>query len=252
MLLPGESEKEWEQLQSQMMSDYCPSGDREIRRVGKIAWSEWRLRRGRRGEAGELAKLLADHDTRAEMVASTHVPQYNQAVADLAHLKLIEEQINSEGRVSPENLDWLRKLPYQEAVKYFLDAIELVQSVERGEGARPNPAMPAAGESRRPTSATNAATREAERDVVRELLLNVLDSLKHAIQGQQLYHGQNMIRRAEAQRNALLIPQEAILNRIIRCESHILRNIEKDENALERMQRRGLGEYVPPPSARVN
>ena len=185
-------------------------------------------------------------------MASTHVPHYNQALADLAHLTQIEEQINSEGRVSPENLDWLRKLPYQDAVKYFLDAIRLVQSVERGKGARPNPAMPTAGESQRPTSATNAATCEAQRDVMRELLLNVLDTLKQVIQGQQLYHSQNMIRRAEAQRNALLIPTEAVLNRIVRCENHILRNIDKDENALERMQRRRLGEMVPPPTARAN
>jgi hypothetical protein len=56
MLLPGESEKEWKQLQSQMKSDYYPSGDPENRRVGKIAWNEWRLRRVRRGEAGELAQ----------------------------------------------------------------------------------------------------------------------------------------------------------------------------------------------------
>jgi hypothetical protein len=87
---------------------------------------------------------------------------------------------------------------------------------------------------------------------MREFLQNVLDSLKQVIQEQQVYHGQNMIRRAEAQRNALLVAQEALLNRITRCESHLLRIIERDENALERMQRLRHGEKVPPPSARVD
>ena len=48
------------------------------------------------------------------------------------------------------------------------------------------------------------------------------------------------------------VPQEALLNQISRSEIHLLRNIERDENALERMQRRRLGEKVPPPSARVD
>src|SRR5262249_43715510 len=82
-------------LQDEMMNAYSPVGFREIRRVKNLCWIEWRLRRVRRGETGELAKLLADHDGRAEMLASTHVPQYNQAVANLARLDQIEKQINS-------------------------------------------------------------------------------------------------------------------------------------------------------------
>ena len=58
------------------------------------------------------------------------------------------------------------------------------------------------------------------------------------------------MRRSEAQRNALLLPQEAMLNRTTRCESYLLRIIDKDENALERMQRLRLGEKIPPPSTR--
>ena len=60
------------------------------------------------------------------------------------------------------------------------------------------------------------------------------------------------MRRAEAQRNALLIPQVAVLDRLLRYESHLLRNIERDENALERMQRLRRSEKVPPPPARID
>ena len=42
-----------------------------------------------------------------------------------------------------------------------------------------------------------------------------------------------------------------ILNRLMRCENHLSRQIERDENTLERMQRLRRGEKVPPPTARV-
>jgi hypothetical protein len=227
MLLPGESEKEWKQLRSKLTSNYCPDDFRAVRRIEKLTWNEWRLRRLRRGEAGEIAKLLADHETRAEIAASTHIPQYNQAVADLAQLTQIEEQINSEGRVSTENLDWLRNLPCSgDEGKNLCDVIELAQAARPKEGARPSPDIPAAGASRPPKRAKNAATSEGEWEVVRPLLLSILDSLKESMRAEQLHHGEYLIRRAEAQRNTLLVPQEAVLNRIMRCESHILSNIE--------------------------
>jgi hypothetical protein len=252
MLLPGESERELKQLQNEMMSSWCPVGYREVRRVEKLIWNEWRHRRVIRGEAGELGKLLADHDTRAEMAASTHTPQYNQAVADLAHLNQIEEQINSEGRVSQENLDWLRKLPYGDEGRSLWDAIELAQHGEPREGEPASPDKSTAAESQRPPSAENVATSKANREFTRPWLLDLLDCLKETMRREQLHHAEFLIRRAEAQRNALLVPQEALLNRTTRCENHLLGKIECDENALERMQRLRHGEKVPPPSVRVN
>jgi hypothetical protein len=252
MLLPGENHREFDQLRREMMSGYQPDGDREIRRVEKLVWNEWRLRRVHRGETGELAKLLAEHDTRAEMLASTHTPMYNQAIKDLAHLDQIEEQINS-GRVSPENTDWLRKVPCGgDEGRDLCDALELAQAVEPKERVRPSPDIPAAEASEPPTRAKSTATSEVEWELTRPWLLSLLDSLKEAIRREQFHHAEYLIRRAEAQRNALLLPQEALLNRTTRGENHLLRNIEKDENALERMQRLRRGEKVPPPSARVN
>ena len=252
MILPGENHREFDQLRREMMSSYHPDGDREIRRVEKLVWSEWRLRRVHRGETGELAKLLAEHDTRAEMLASTHTPMYNQAIKDLAHLNQIEEQINS-GRVSPENVDWLRKVPCGgDEGTNLCDAIELAQAVKRKEGVRPSPDIPAAEASEPPTRAKSTATSEVEWELTRPWLLSALDSLKEALRREKFHHAEHLIRRAEGKRSALLLPQEALLNRTTRCESHLLRNIEKDENALERMQRLRRGEKVPPPSARVN
>jgi hypothetical protein len=252
VLLPGESQNEFRNLQSEMMNSYCPVGSRELRRVEKLVWNEWRHRRLRRGEAGELARLLADHDTRAEMLACTHTPLYNQAVSDLGRLTQIEEQVKMGGRISQENLDWLRNLPYIGGEGRSLwDAIDLAQTAKAKEGASPSPEDPTAEPSQRPTRAKSTVTSEVDRDIA-IYSLSALDSLKQAMRREQWYHAQYLIRRAEAQRDALLLPQETLLNRTTRCESHLLRNIERDENALERMQRLRRGDKVPAPTARID
>ena len=127
MLLPGESKKEFDQLRRETISSWCPVGSREFRRVEKLVWNDWRHKRHYLAESGVIAKLLADHETMAEMTVSTHVPQYNRAVAVLGRLEEIEEQIHSAGYVSTENLGWLRKLPYGDELKNFIDVIELVK-----------------------------------------------------------------------------------------------------------------------------
>lgn len=249
-LLPGESERELQQLWSETISSYCPVVSGELRRVEKLVWHEWRGRRHRRAETALLAKHLADHEPASEIAASTHAPKYQQAAADLKKLKEIEEQIKSEGTVREKNQDWLRTLAYHDEVKFLLHAIKIVQSVERAQGTSPNPAMPGAVESQPPTSTTSAVPTTAGGEFTRDLLLGILNSVKQVFQEQQLRHGEHMIRRAEAERNALLVPQEAELNRLMRYEKHLSGLYDRDELALERMQRLRRGEEVPPPPAR--
>ena len=111
--------------------------------------------------------------------------------------------------------------------------------------------MSASAETQRPTSANDVAASEVDREFACRWLLEVLDSLKRTIQNEQVYHGQHMMRRAEGQRNGLLVPQEAELNRLMRYEDHLSRHRDRDELALERMQRMRRGEKVPPPTARI-
>lgn len=202
----------------------------------------------RRAENGEIAKLLADHEPAADMVASTHIPAYKQAVKAMQKLELVEQEINSQGRIGKENQDWLRGLPY-EAAKTLLTAINIAEEAEGVEGACASPGSPAASKGARSASTTNAESSEPVSDMTRELLLNLLSTLNHRIGEEQVFHGQHLVRRTEAQRDALLVPQTAVLDRLLRYETHILRNIDRDENALERMQRLRRGEKVPPPSA---
>jgi|SRR5579872_1720107 len=249
-LLPGESAEEWEQLKREMIEDRNPIGSCELRRVEKIIWNEWRLRRLRRAENGEIAKLLADHEPAADIVACTHIPAYNKAVKAMQKLELVEQETNSQGRIGEENQAWLRRLPY-EAAKNLLTAINITEGAEGvgAEGAGASPESPAASEGAQCASATNPEPSERVSDLTREVLLNVLSTLNDQIIEERAFHGQYLIRRAQAQGDALLVPQTAVLDRLLRYETHILRNIDRDENALERMQRLRQGEKVPPPPA---
>jgi hypothetical protein len=250
ILLPGESKKEFDQLWNERVSSHCPVGSGEFHRVERLVWHEVREKRLRLAETGVVAKLLADQNTQAEMLASTHIPQYHRAVTALKHLKEIEEQINSTGCVSTENIEWLGKLPYGDELKNFLNAIELVQSVRQKGGVRPGAEMPAETETQRSTRDDDVTTPEVEWDSARALLLGVLDSLKTFIESERFYHGQQMVQRSEGQRNALLVPQEAELDRLMRYDKHLSSQYDRDELALERMQRLRRGEDVPPPPAR--
>ena len=250
ILLPGESKKEFDQLWNERVSSHCPVGSAEFHRVGKLVWHELREKRLRLAETGVVAKLLADQNAKAEMLASTHLPQYNSAVTALKRLKEIEEQINSTGCVSTENIEWLGKLPHGDELKNFLDAIEFVRSVRQKGGFRPGAEMPAETETKWSTRDDDVTTPEVEWDFARALLLGVLDSLKTFIEGERFYHGQQMVQRSEGQRNALLVPQEAELDRLMRYDKHISSQYDRDELALERMQRLRRGEKVPPPPAR--
>jgi hypothetical protein len=252
VLLPGESESEFKQLQREIISSNCLVDFRELRRVRRLVWHEWRQRRLERAETGEIAKGIAEFQPKTGMAASAHTPQYLQATAALTKLEEIEEQINSGGDVSQESLDWLRKLPYREEVKLFLGTIELVQSVRAEKVSPPSSPIPIPAEKQPSTGGTSVGTSDEEENFGRDLMLKTFDQLKQAIQQQQLYHGENLMRRTGAERNTLLVPQETQLNRLIKYENHLARKIDSDEYALERMQRLRRGEKVPPPTARID
>jgi|HubBroStandDraft_6_1064221.scaffolds.fasta_scaffold206139_1 hypothetical protein len=251
MLLPGESKAELDQLRSEMMTSHAPVGIRESSRVDKLVWNEWCWRRFCRAQTGEIAKRLADHQPAAEMAASTHIPQYNLAATALNQLEKVEGQIRSEGRVSADNLELIRKLPYHEPVNYFLQVIKLVESAERRDDISATSEMPAEEGTMRPTYA-NAGPSEKDWEISRDLLLDGLDVIKQAIGLEKLHHTEHLGRRSLAIRDACLVAQEADLNRLTRYEDHLLRHRDRDELALERMQRLRRGEKVPPPTARVN
>jgi len=252
LLLPDESGTDLKKFRDEMMGSYCPVGCSEFHQVEIIVWNLWRLKRLCRAENSEISKVLADRRPAAEIAASAHTPLYQQAAADRAKLESIEAQIIWEGRVSAENLDWVRALPYGEPVRVLVESIELTQAVANSEGKSPSTEIAGAAENPSQSSAQDAIPSKEEGREVRSFLLLGLDSLKGTIEEAQVRHGQYIYSKVTAQCDAALVPQEAVLNRLTRYENHLLRNLYRAEHELERMQRFRLGDEVAPPSARVD
>ena len=104
----------------------------------------------------------------------------------------------------------------------------------------------------RPTSfgSTAELDLEGEQNFTRALLAGGLERLRTAIREEQLRHSEFLLLRVAAERDALLVPKDAALDRFMRYDNHLLRKRSNAELALERMQRLRRGEEVPPPPAR--
>jgi hypothetical protein len=250
--LIGESAKSFKEHRSDLINAKCPIGADEFFQVDMMARADWQLGRLYRAEDGEIGKQLSDQEA-AGMTASVHTARYNEAVTDLAKLQEIEAEIDSEGLVSKQNVNWLRTLRYGEALRKFLDTIDLVENVAAKKTPRRKPGAPAEGDGPGPTSHDSTAELEVEgeQNFARALLEGGIEPLREAIREEQLLHGEFLVVRVAAVRDALLVPQDAALDRFIRYERHLLRKRSNAELALERMQRRRNGEKVPPPTARV-
>jgi len=248
LLLPGESSLEFEQFRRGLITDFVPVGDKEYEQAEIYYVNSWRLKRVYPAEAGEITKLLCEYNPAAELAASEHARPYLQGLADLKKLDEIESQISQHGRVSPENLAWLRELPYGAMANDFVGLIVLAQDNENTEDGGPKPDVPAAADCREPTS---AASTPEDCGFVREVLLNALAYLKNKIREEAAYHGQYTFSKVEATKAALRVPQEAVLNRLMRYENHLQNKMNNALHNLERMQRLRRGNEVPPPTARV-
>ena len=182
LLLPGESRAEFDWVRERLFSDLAPVGFRESVQAEIYGANYWRLRRVYRAETGEITKLLCELNPAAELATAEHSRQYLQATSDLKELEKIEEQISLQARVSSENLEWLRKLPYGEPANALVLMIELVQTHESREDSRTGrEETSAVTESPEPASAESAATSPEDGGFTRDLLLNSLECLKKAI-----------------------------------------------------------------------
>jgi hypothetical protein len=226
MLLRGENEKQFNQLRANIISAKCPVGADELFDVEEIAWYRWRQVSQRLAEGGEIAKALIDYDA-AGFEISEHTSWYNQAAADLKKREDVEAQVESEARVSPENVDWLGALHYGTAAQLFLDTIAILQTVERTETHSERTSL----------GSVATADTEAKWEFPPERLLTMLEALRYAIREAQLLHFEFLSKRMLTARNALLVPQDGVLDRHIRYENHLARRVSNAEYKLEPRQK---------------
>jgi len=252
MLLPGERTTDLQQLRNELMIDLAPVGALELDQVEIYLANRWRLPRVYRAEAGEIGKSISEYRPGAEVASSDHTREYQQGMSDITKLKSIEKLLKQKARVSSEDLDWLRKLPYGDAGDVLALAIEPAQDAEREQDPSPTGEMSAGPESAKSSGVKTAARSQGDGGYARDVLLSMLDQLKDCVLLEIMRHGRQVVSVMEAKKNTFQVPQEAVLNRQTRYENHLMRNVYRALHELERLQRIRFGDEVLPPTARVD
>jgi len=233
MLVAGETTEELEELWEETLKRRIPVvGSDEYTQVEIIFDQKVRLRRLRRAMAGETNKELARRKLEDDFTARMANPKYQQAVTDLAKLKQVQEEVEAKGRMSAENVQWLKTLAY-EPVDVLVELIQQMQArMDEGEdkslaGSTSPPdgdeseeaeTVATVDESDQPDETETTVTEYEKRAFFRELILPALDDLKTTLERAKLHYDLESVSRFTAEQNALLVPQDAVMARFDRYE----------------------------------
>jgi hypothetical protein len=182
LLVEGESAVELERLLQETLLDYRPVGACEYFQVEIIFDSMCELMRCRRAKVGVVNKALLQCRFEDEITQSFCTPPFQQTQEQLAKLSEIEKDLDSKGIINAQNIEWLRKLPYDEAARQIANLDEILEATdfEEDEGASPDNGIPQAAETRE-KAAGQTATEEAWPEYEQWAWAGVLDELKRII-----------------------------------------------------------------------
>lgn len=236
-----EQAEEFKALRARFWESLAPVGPVEELLVERIVTAQWRLRRALMAETGEIA-LSVDgghrkrsnrepisrevffselHDVASEMTKSACVLAY------LIHvMKAVREDVTRDGE--------LTEITLQRVLGRFSD--------------RPNSLTEGlAGLRERLTANPGGLTGEVLKEEHRRAALAYIDG-KLSLYTQLNGHRQEREEKEEAARQAAdVLPAPAVLDKILRYETALERQLYRALNQLERLQRRRKGEDVPPP-----
>ena len=220
-ILPEESRAEYEALLNGLREDFRPEGSSEAECVESLAWLHWRKRRIPGAESAEI---------RSERVRAT--------------LRLVERQLQwprngcTEERSPRLNPDFSQKLASEmlgskDSESGLFNGGEEVAMLERIFGFLQSGTAFGPNQEGQPSS---PAEMEHEEEKITELLnLAVSVYLEQAVK--ELLHYQT-----EAQ----VIPPDKTLDRIVRLDAHLSREIDRTLDRLERFQQRRQGKPALP------
>jgi hypothetical protein len=234
VIIPGQEDPaELELILKELCADWEPDGHTETHLVEQIGLAEWRLRRVRRAELGEIRRQMASS------TASDVEDQIEEAKLDPKSLSVTLPKILGK---STAGIAYKRK-----EVQAALDELEsddivsarTISSLEIMFGKETDsPANMFRIWFKRDAPDEKVAARIKE--TAREQLELTLKKLRKQERTDLEIAGQRMS-----------IPQGPELERIQRYETAIKRNMYRDIEQLERLQRRRRGE-PPPPTVNLN
>ena len=244
----NESTNEFKKLCQAYYSELAPAGPLEEMLVDQIVQAAWRLRRARTAESGEIALSVdtgwwkrENHNPLRMILNMPQTPFSDPLVTQLERsvwgchylhhcLRDVREDVERDGELTEADLKdfkWgLRDQPDAMVKKLEEFRAWLVANPEKLE--------------------SEALRTRHKEDVLKYLDQKIRDM------------GFWMDRREEredaeerARQTAAVLPSEATLDKILRYETALERQLFRAMNQLERLQRRRLGEVVPPPLSMV-
>jgi hypothetical protein len=237
-----ESEHEFKELCQEFYESLSPVGPLEKMLVDQIVTIAWRLRRVRMAETGEIA-LSVDKGWWER--SRWPNPQLRwllwQGAGDTVH------NMGDSGIGNRLLAGWLREV--REGVEKEGELTEAaVQKLVQSFGGKPNSLTRELEELRlklqeNPAGLDAAALRERNKKET----LAFLDRKLRMLEWQRAECEEREDCEEEAHQAAAVLPSAEVLDKILRCETALVRHWYRAMNELERLQRRRQGENVPAP-----
>jgi hypothetical protein len=234
-----ESGREFVELHQRLREDLQPAGLLEEMLVDQIATTHWRLRRVLKAESAEIALNVDEgHESRRrykprlthwitaiqgdpyfEMLESTFGCSFLQRA-----LLKVRDSVEKEGELTDAAI---------QAVAFHGDPFFLTNELTRLRVLwRQNP-----------DGLSESALRADQKERMLSYINRELDMLEHC----HAICARREEMEEEARQAAAVLPSPEKLDKIMRYETMLQRQLHRDMLQLERLQRRRLGEAVPPP-----
>jgi hypothetical protein len=246
LLLDGESKAKYQSLVAGLRDHYQPQGALEESLVEDLGMLKWRKRRVPKAERAEISKLqesamldwivscLSSRDELRHKVLDIedriggmlHECSNPFVLADcISMLEAVREDLEHNG-FDPRNDKILGKV-----YGWYGDVFFAYKKLSRE-------ARSASSDS---TDGTNSVYEEKRTEALKLLAAEIKElRLQHV----------NLVavgfRRAEYVKEAALVPPQGVLDRLMRYEAHLNREIDRTLRQLERLQRMRQGQPVPP------
>ncbi len=234
-----EDELEFAALHQRLWEDLMPAGPLEEMLVDRIVTAHWRLRRALKAEAGEIALNVDDgnwersHHDSAQVsqqwaVLSDPVPAMrNSTLGNLimeTQLQAVRTSVQMTGELTSAAIHKviLNGLPYT-LTRELMDLHSRLQK---------NP---------------NGLDAMALRAYQKEHALAFLDEKLRSISWSKAQCAERDEKQEASHQAAAVLPSSAVLDKILRYETKLERQLYQAINQLERLQRLRHGESIPPP-----
>jgi hypothetical protein len=227
----GERGSKFQALHQLYREHLEPVGPLEEMMVERIVTAYWRLHRVLIAERGEILQSLGDAEHRQDWISSDprrllltlgRLPWTHEAARELS---AIRNCVRREGDLTEATLERLLKVLEGRSA-----TIKNLQEIRE--------AAPAETE-----GLSEEAIRAKRRERLSEFLDGQLVCCEEGLREIGELHGWN----AQVRREASLMPAQKVVDKLLRYEARLERQMYRAMNQLERLQRLRRGEVVPPP-----